>query len=117
MKPPREIHLHIERLVLEGLPLDPSQGEILTAALTAELGQIFDAFHPKGQGGGAFPSVIAPPIHLSRATSAPVAASQFAQAVGQAVRQILAPASFQPIGGGARRDSPAHDSTESRAIP
>jgi hypothetical protein len=39
------IRVHIERLVLEGLPISQSQSEILRAAVIAELGRII------GQGG------------------------------------------------------------------
>ena len=42
------IELHIERLVLEGLPISSSQGALVQAAVEAELGRLL------AQPGGAF---------------------------------------------------------------
>ena len=39
------VNLHIERLVLEGLPLGAHEGPLVQAAIEVELGRLFAAFH------------------------------------------------------------------------
>ena len=60
------VELHIDRLVLEGIDLDPAQRPLLQAALEAELGRLI------GEGGvgslaagGAVPSVKAEGFQMS----------------------------------------------------
>jgi hypothetical protein len=60
------VNLHIDRLVLEGIDLDPAQRPLLQAALEAELGRLI------GEGGvgslaagGAVPSVKADGFQMS----------------------------------------------------
>jgi hypothetical protein len=60
------VNLHIERLVLEGIDVEPAQGPILQAALEAELGRLIAE---GGVGalatGGAVPSVKAEGFQMS----------------------------------------------------
>ncbi|MGK9169296.1 hypothetical protein KXR53_23480 [Inquilinus limosus] len=62
------IELHIERLVLDGLPVTAAEGPRVRAAVEAELARLLAA---GGLGrdlaaGGALPRLSAPPIHLGR---------------------------------------------------
>lgn len=65
------IELHIERLVLDGLPLERSQAAHVQAAVEAELARLLaqdrvagDALAQAWPAGGAVPSVPAAPIQL-----------------------------------------------------
>ena len=50
------IHLHIDRLVLEGLPLSPTDGPLLQAALESELTRLMgDGLSPELAEGAAVP--------------------------------------------------------------
>jgi hypothetical protein len=53
------IHLHIERLILDGLPLGAGQGALVQAAVEAELARLLvqGGIAPSLQAGGAVPSV------------------------------------------------------------
>jgi len=53
------IHLHIERLVLDGLPVERGQGAHVQAAIEAELSRLFaDRGVPSGlASGGAIPAL------------------------------------------------------------
>lgn len=53
------VHLHIERLVLEGIDLGPTERPLLQAALEAELGRLLaqGGLGADLAGGGAVPSV------------------------------------------------------------
>ncbi len=60
------VHLHIERLVLDGLTLGPRERRELEAALGAELGRLLGQgeLHPELAAGGAVPSLRAPDLAL-----------------------------------------------------
>jgi hypothetical protein len=66
------IHVHIERLILEGLPLGPGAGARMQAAVEAELARLL-AVGSTAEGGiarawpegGAVPAVPAAPIQLN----------------------------------------------------
>jgi len=53
------LHLHIERLVLEGIDLDHAQRPVLQAALEAELGRLLaqGGVGPGLASGGAVPAI------------------------------------------------------------
>jgi hypothetical protein len=76
------IHLHIERLVLDGLPLSAADSARISGSLQAELLRLIE-----GQGvnpalaAGAMPSLAAPAIH-------PVD-GQDARALGRQIAQSL----------------------------
>jgi hypothetical protein len=62
-----KINLHIYRLVLDGLPIEPRHGALVKAAVETELGRLL-----AGEGladslllGGAMPSTAAPPIEIA----------------------------------------------------
>jgi hypothetical protein len=61
------INLHIDRLVLDGLPVDHHQGPLVKAAVEAELGRLLTANGLANSlvNGGATPSVPAPGIQMS----------------------------------------------------
>ena len=67
-----KIHVHIERLILDGLPLGPSGGSRVQAAVEAELARLLtEGSTTEGNiaqawpSGGAVPAVPAAPIQLS----------------------------------------------------
>ncbi len=61
------INVHIERLILDGLPLTRSQGALVQAAIEAELAQLLRAsgLASTWRSGGAVPSVRADAIQLA----------------------------------------------------
>jgi hypothetical protein len=59
------ISLHIERLVLDGLPLRDGQGPVLQAALEAELSRLLEQHGLAGLSGGAIPQLSVAAIQLS----------------------------------------------------
>jgi hypothetical protein len=77
------INVHIERLILEGLELGPGQGDLVRAAVEAELARLL------GQGGlaqqvqssGSLPSVRASAMQLALQTGPAGIGAQIAQAV------------------------------------
>ena len=77
-----DIHLHIERLVLEGLPIERSEGAAVQAAVEAELTRLLseNGIAAQYQSGGAVPSVRAPGMQLTSNSS-----SQIGQQIAQAV--------------------------------
>ena len=60
------IKVHIERLVLEGLPVERRQGPLVQAAVQAELSRLLaqGGLGPELAAGGAVPSVPAESIRL-----------------------------------------------------
>jgi hypothetical protein len=65
------IVVHVERLVLEGLPLERRDGEVVRAAVTRELTRLLGTGVPPQAlaTGGSLPSVSAPPIQLGAAAA------------------------------------------------
>lgn len=55
--PPKNVELHIERLVLDGLSVEPGQGERLQEAVATQLGDLLrqGALDPALAAGGARP--------------------------------------------------------------
>ncbi len=77
------INLHIERLILDGLPLEPGQGRVVKAAVEAELTRMI-----AGQGisselmtGGAVPSVSANGIQIAPGAKPAVIGREIARSV------------------------------------
>jgi hypothetical protein len=64
------VHLHIERLVLDGLPLAPAEVPRFQTALEQELGRLLAAAPPSGGPGGAIAGVDAGAVHLAAGGSA-----------------------------------------------
>lgn len=63
-----KIHLHIERLSLDGLPLERLQGRIVQRALGSELSRLLASggLSPELRGGGAVPAVRGVSIALEK---------------------------------------------------
>jgi hypothetical protein len=78
-----DIHLHIERLILDGLPIERSQGPFVQAAVEAELGRLLteNGLAADLQAGGAMPSVNANGIQLASGSSPAQMGKQIAQSV------------------------------------
>lgn len=77
------IHLHIERLILEGLPVERSQGSHVQAAVEAELARLLsmNGLGEQFQSSGAVPSVRAPGVQLTDNSSSIQIGQQIAQSV------------------------------------
>ncbi len=77
------IHLHIERLILDGLPIERSQGPHVQAAVEAELSRLLteNGLAPNLQTGGAMPNVHANAIQLTASSSPAQVGTQIAQSV------------------------------------
>jgi hypothetical protein len=77
------IHLHIERLILDGLPVERAQGPLVQAAVEAELARLLTE---NGLGvafgaGGVVPGIDANGIQLSPGSSPAQLGRQIAQSV------------------------------------
>lgn len=78
-----DIRVHIERLVIEGLPVPPSQRPLIQAALEAELADKLAASGPEPGllAGGTIPRLAAGAIHLSPQPGAAALGRQIAGAI------------------------------------
>jgi hypothetical protein len=76
------IHLHIERLILDGLPIERNQASHVQAAVEAELTRLLGAngLAADLQEGGAIPSVRANGIQITNSNPAQIG-TQIAQSV------------------------------------
>lgn len=85
-----DINLHIERLVLDGLPVTRSQGALVQAAVEAELARLLSdgGLASTWRSGGAVPTVRADAIHLAAGESNP---PQIGQQIARAVYGGLRP--------------------------
>ena len=77
------ITLHIEKLVLDGLPLAKSQGPLIQAAVEAELMRLLAAhgLNQELHTGGAFPSVSTKGLQFTNGAGEVHMGAQIAQAV------------------------------------
>lgn len=77
------INLHIERLILDGLPLAHAQGPLVQAAVEAELSRLLSAggLHSSLQSGIAVPSVRADAVSLNTGSNPQQIGQQIARAV------------------------------------
>lgn len=78
------IKVHIERLVLDGLPVERHQAPLIQTAVEVELARLLvaDGLAPTlKSGGGATPSVSAPGIQLSSDSNPAQIGQQIARAV------------------------------------
>lgn len=77
------VHLHIDHLVLDGLPVDAGQGEVVQAAVQAELTRLLVSsdLAPGLRSGGARPSVRSENIHLTGDETPTTLGQQIGQAV------------------------------------
>ncbi len=81
------IDVHIERLVLDGLPLEPGQAGLLRAALENELGRLLSegALAPRWDAGANAALLRAAPITLSAGDGAAALGRHIAASVYGAV--------------------------------
>ncbi len=86
------VSLHIEQLVLDGLPPHAAQGPALQAALQAELTRLLRERGLAGVTGGALPHVAVAPIQVATG-SAP---AQWGRQIARSLHQGLAPATTAP---------------------
>lgn len=77
------VNLHIERLILDGLPVEAGQGALLQAAIEAELTRLLSesGVAPSLQAGGAMPSVRADAIQLAAESNPAQLGRQIANSV------------------------------------
>jgi hypothetical protein len=77
------INLHIERLVLDGLPVGSDQGVFVKSAVEAELSRLLatDGLNPDFQSGGAVPSVKADGVRMTNDSHPADLGRQIAQSV------------------------------------
>jgi len=82
------IDVHIERLIIEGLPLSPADGRVVRAAAAAELERLLGAADPPAvaRAGGTWASLPAPAL--------PAAATRAPRGLGHAI----AGAVYQSLG-------------------
>ena len=83
------IHVHIERLILDGLPVTTAQGPLVQAAVESEISRLLgaDGLSASLRVGGALPSVAGGTIEL-RSNPGPVdLGKQIATAVSGALGQ------------------------------
>ena len=99
--------LHIERLVLDGLPLGPGQSRAVAAVVEAELARLLAerGLNPALRGGGAWPSARAGGIQLRPASHGAALGQQIARAVFGAIGAEAAPDSRPRKGVGSNRAS------------
>lgn len=98
MKTRREIHLHIDRLVLDGLPAEPSQSSLVTAAFEAEVTRLFASFEIEPHQGRALASIVVRPTLSLDPASSEAIGGLMARAVHQAVTQSFSPAPVSRAG-------------------
>ena len=79
------INLHIDRLILEGLAIEPGQKRSVQTALQAELTELLAAsgISPTLAGGGALPETRVPAVHLVDQHSPTQLGTQIARSVHQ----------------------------------
>ena len=77
------IQLHIERLVLDGLPIDRAQSPAIQAAVEAELSRLLtiQGFSAGFQASSAIPNLRANAIQLSSGNSPAQLGAQIAQSI------------------------------------
>jgi len=75
------IHLHIERLVLEGLPVSHHQGALVQAALEMELTRLLGEGNLSALSGGAVPHLPVASIQLANDNKPASMGRQIAQAI------------------------------------
>jgi hypothetical protein len=77
------VHIHIERLILDGLPVTRSQAPLVQAAVESELARLVaqGGLAPDFSGGGAMPYVQAGAMQVTSSNDAAALGRQIAQSV------------------------------------
>jgi hypothetical protein len=81
------LHLHIERLILEGLPAEVSQGELVRTAVESELARLL-ASGQLSVASGALAHVRAPAVRLTSKGNSTELGQQIGRALHRALRQF-----------------------------
>lgn len=81
------IHLHIERVVLDGLPVSSAQARSLKASISAELGRLLQAAPLSSPRSEAVPYVRGADLTLGRGDSPSRLGASIAAAVDNGVRR------------------------------
>jgi hypothetical protein len=81
------VHLHIDRLILEGLPAEASHGELIRAAVEAELARLL-ASGRLNLSSGAFARVPAPVVQVTSQSSSTELGQQVGRALYGAVSRV-----------------------------
>ncbi len=94
MKSPSSIHLHIDHLVLDGIPLNRRDGSALQFAIESELTRLLSEEGVANVSGGAVPHITAEPVQiLAQPNSAHVghqiANSIYSSITGGAITSVL----------------------------
>jgi hypothetical protein len=80
------IQLHVERLVLDGLPVSSAQGHVLVAAMEAELTRLVAEQGFNHLSAGAVPQRSANPIQVTRDTNPVQLGHQIAGSLIESIR-------------------------------
>jgi hypothetical protein len=64
LRPDRNVTVHIERLVIDGIPLNANDGAQLRASLGRELTRLLQRDGLPMRGGGAVPALTGPPLQI-----------------------------------------------------
>jgi hypothetical protein len=77
------INIDIQKLILEGMPISPSQGRLLQAAVEAELARLLstEGIPDKWKAGGVVPQVPRGAIQLKPGTNPTQMGQQIAQGI------------------------------------
>jgi hypothetical protein len=75
------IHIHIERLILDGMPVNGSDGSVVQAAIEGELAHLLTAQGLPGASPGAMPYLSGGRIQLVRDSTPSYLGHQIAQAI------------------------------------
>ena len=86
------IHIHIERLILDGLPVKGSDGSLVQAAIESELTHLLTKQGLPGVSAGARPHLTGAPIHLLKDSSP----AHLGHQIAQAIHTGFAPTASQP---------------------
>jgi putative IMPACT (imprinted ancient) family translation regulator len=81
-----DINLHIERLVLDGVPLGSADVPLLQAAMEQELGRLLSSAPPQEWSGGDIAQCAARPVHLAAGGSARAWGRQVAASLFSSIR-------------------------------
>jgi hypothetical protein len=95
------VHLHIERLVLDGLPVSHHQGALVQAAIETELTRLLAEGNLGALPGGAVPHLRAASIQLTHDSQPAHLGHQIAQAIHSGLKPAPAPPRLPHSTGGA----------------
>lgn len=85
------IHLHIDRLILDGLPVTATQGAVVQAAVESELARLLAAsgVSPNLRGGDVIESLFGARLPLSEQITPSALGDQIAGAIGRTINRKI----------------------------